>query len=280
MNAFYPRRWLALMALGLTLSAVGLDMTVLNSALPTLAIDLHATSSDLQWFVDGYNLVLAAAVLPAGLFGDRWGRRTGLSLSLTVFGAGSLWCALATNATELIAARTVLGLGAAVLLPMSFSMVTVLFPPSERQRAIAAMSVFQPVGIPLGPILAGVILQHLAWGWIFAINIPLTIVALIAVLTLLPESPGPRGGRVDVLGIAVCSVCLVALSYGLIEGPQQGWTDAAVLGSLLASIVLLTGLVILRDDYTPRLAFERLRVGLPHPSAPGRTPTQRRQPAR
>lgn len=254
------RRWLALLALGLTLFAVGLDSTVLNTALPTLATDLHATSTDLQWFADGYNLVLAAAVLPAGLLGDRWGRRRMLTAALLVFTAGSVWCSLAGSPGELIAARTVLGLGAAVLLPMSLSMITVLFEPAERQRAIAATSVFQMVGIPLGLIIAGLILQHLSWGWIFAINVPFSLVALLAVRTLMPETRGSRTGRVDVPGIAISSAGLVALSYGLIEGPQQGWTSATVLGSLAAGCLLLTALVPLER----RIAHPLLDLSLFH----------------
>ena len=250
MSSPYPRRWVALMALGLSLFAVGLDMTVLNTALPTLAHDLHATSTDLQWFADGYNLVLAAAVLPAGLLGDRWGRRRMLTGALVVFGAGSLWCALAATTGQLIAARAVLGLGASVLLPMSLSMITVLFEPAERQRAIAAVSIFQLIGIPLGLIVAGVILQHLSWGWIFAINVPMTLIALIAVRTLMPESQGGPTGGVDVPGTAVSSAGLVALTYGLIEGPQQGWTSAVVLGSLTAGAVLLALLPVLERRVT------------------------------
>lgn len=261
MNPAHPRRWLALLALGLSLFAVGLDMTVLNTALPTLATDLHASSTDLQWFADGYNLVLAAAVLPGGLLGDRWGRRRMLTAALLVFAAGSAWCAVAASPWELIAARTVLGLGAAVLLPMSLSMITVLFEPVERQRAVATISVFQLVGIPLGLIIAGLILQHLPWGWIFAINVPLSLVALIAVRTLMPETRGPVTGRVDVPGIAISSAGLVSLSYGLIEGPQQGWASATVLGSIAAGAALLTVLVLLeRRSVNPLLDLSLFRA--------------------
>lgn len=238
MNATHDRRWLALVALGLSLLAVGLDMTVLNTALPTLATDLDASTTDLQWFVAGYNLVLAAAVLPAGLLGDRWGRRRMLTVGLLVFGAGSAWCALASSSAELISARAVLGLGAALLLPLSISMITVLFEPAERPRAIAAISGFQMVGIPLGPIIAGTMLQHLAWGWVFVINVPLALMALLATRILMPETRG-QAAPIDALGIAVSSAGLVALTYGLIEGPSQGWTTPQVLGSVLGGAALL-----------------------------------------
>lgn len=246
MSTRHQGRWLALVALGLSLLAVGLDMTVLNTALPTLAADLHASSSTLQWFVDGYNLVLAAAVLPAGLLGDRWGRRRMLTIGLLVFAAGSVFCALAATSAELIAARVVLGLGAALLMPLSLSMLAVLFEPAERQRAIAAVSMFQMVGIPLGPIIAGTILQHFAWGWVFAVNVPLSLVALVATRTLMPESRG-HSAPVDGVGIVLSSAGLVALTYGLIEGPSRGWTSLQLLGPVLAGTAFLAVLAVLEQ---------------------------------
>lgn len=236
-------RWMALFALGLSMIAVGLDLTVLNTALPTLAEKLGATNSQLQWFAAGYNLVLAAAILPAGLLGDRIGLKRMLLAGLVMFGAGSVWCGVAGSAGELIAARTALGLGAAVLLPLGLSVLTVLFEPGERQRAIAVMGLLQMVGIPLGPIVAGAILQHFAWGWVFALNVPLVVVSLAAVAALMPPMPGKPGGRVDVAGIAVSALGLSAVTYGLIQQPVDGWSSVQVLGPLIGGILALAALI-------------------------------------
>src|SRR6266702_4923413 len=192
------RRWWALGALALSVLVVGLDLTVLNLALPTLASELRASTSDLQWFIDAYSLVLAAALLPAGLLGDRFGRRKLLSWALVLFGVASLACAYAGSAGELIAARAVLGLAAAVVLPLSLAVLPVLFTAAERPRAIAAVGGATFLGYPIGPILGGWLLDHFWWGSVFLINIPVVVIAVAAVALLMSESHGERRKRVDV----------------------------------------------------------------------------------
>src|SRR3979409_353506 len=155
MNNPERRRWLALGALALSVLVVGLDLTVLNLALPTLGTYLHASTSDLQWFIDAYSLVLAAALLPAGLLGDRLGRKKMLIIALVVFGASSVACALAGSPAELIAGRAGLGLGAAVILPMSIAVLPVLFAPEEQPRAIAVVMGATFIAFPVGPLLGG-----------------------------------------------------------------------------------------------------------------------------
>src|SRR5262249_10655882 len=163
-------RWWALGALALTLLVVGLDLTVLNVALPTLATDLHASTGQLQWFADGYNLTLAAAVLPAGMLGDRFGRkRLPLGRLPPVSGASA--------AGELIAGRAALGLGAAFLMPLSMSVLSVLFSAEERPRAIVMWATANMLGIPLGPILGGWLLDHYWWGSVFLVNLPVIAAA-------------------------------------------------------------------------------------------------------
>lgn len=243
MTNSHTRRWLALVAIGLSMLAVGLDMTVLNTALPTLATDLDASNSQLQWFADSYLLVLAGAILPVGLLGDRYGHKRVLIGGLLLFAAGSAWCALSTSAGELIAARTLLGFGAAIITPLAISIQAVLFEPHERQKAIAIASAFTMVGIPLGPIISGVMLQHFAWGWVFALNLPLAAIALVAVVMLVPHTRGARGTTIDLPGIVVSVLGLVGVSYGLIEGPAQGWSSVQVLAPLLAGLALLAALV-------------------------------------
>ena len=182
------RKWWALVAIAASVLVVGLDLTVLNLALPTIASDLHASSSDLQWISDAYSLVLAAAMLPAGLLGDRLGRKKVLLVALVLFGFGSVACAYAAGAGELIAARALLGIGAAAIFPLSLSVIPVLFSPEERQKAIALMASATFISFPIGPIVGGYLLDHFWWGSVFLINVPVVVLAVIAVAVLLPES--------------------------------------------------------------------------------------------
>jgi len=233
-------RWWALWATALSLLVVGLDMTVLNVALPVIASDLHASTSQLQWFADSYLLVLAAVMLPAGMLGDRMGRK-GLTVgALVVFGAGSLWCAYAGSPAALIAARCVLGLGAAALIPLAMSAVVVLFEPEERPKAVLVLSLSTMVGLPLGPILGGVLLQSFWWGSVFIINVPVVVVALAAVARFLPAGGVEQESRgFDGLGVALAAVGLVAVTYGVIEGPERSWTDPVTLACLVGGVVVL-----------------------------------------
>jgi MFS family permease len=219
--------------------AVGLDLTVLNLALPTIATDLHASNSDLQWISDAYSLVLAAAMLPAGLLGDRLGRKKVLLVALALFGASSAACAYAAGVGELIAARAVLGIGAAAIFPLSLSVIPVLFAPEERQKAIALMASATFISFPIGPIVGGYLLDNFWWGSVFLINVPVVVLALIAVVVLLPESRSEQRLRVDALGVVLSSAGLAALTYGLIEAGQKGWTDATALATTAAGAAVL-----------------------------------------
>ena len=237
------RRWWALGALSLSVLVVGLDLTVLNLALPTLASELQASTSDLQWFIDAYSLVLAAALLPAGLLGDRFGRKKLLTGALALFGVASLACAYAGSAGELIAARVVLGLAAAVILPLSLAVLPVLFTAEERPRAIAAVGGATFIGYPVGPILGGWLLDHFWWGSVFLINVPVVVIALIAVTMLMPESRSQRQLRLDVPGVLISSAGLMALTYGVIRAGQNGWSDASAIATMSAGAVLIAGFV-------------------------------------
>jgi MFS transporter, DHA2 family, multidrug resistance protein len=233
------RRWWALGALALSVLVVGLDLTVLSLALPTLGADLHASTSDLQWFVDSYSLVLAAALLPAGLLGDRLGRKKVLVPALVLFGVASLACAYSHSAGELVAARAVLGLGAAVILPLSIAVIPVLFAPEERQKAIAVVMAAVFIGYPLGPILGGWLLDNFWWGSVFLINVPVIALALIAVTLLMPESRSERRPRLDVTGVVISSAGLTTLVYGFIKASENGWGDVTALATIAAGIVVL-----------------------------------------
>ncbi len=237
------RRWLALGALALSVLVVGLDLTVLNLALPTLGTELHASTSDLQWFIDAYSLVLAAALLPAGLLGDRFGRKKVLIPALVLFGLASLACAYSHTAGELTAARAVLGLGAAVILPLSLAVIPVLFAPEERQKAIAVVMAAVFIGYPLGPILGGWLLDTFWWGSVFLINVPVIAIALVAVVVLMPESRSEHRPRLDAPGVAISSLGLTALVYGFIRAGEDGWGNAAALATILGGAAILAAFV-------------------------------------
>ncbi len=237
------RRWWALIAVAMSMLVVGLDLTVLNLALPTIANDLHASSSDLQWFNDAYSLVLAAAVLPAGLLGDRLGRKKVLMTSLAVFGISSAACAYAAGSGELIAARAVLGLGAAGIMPLALAIIPVLFKPEERQKATAVMASTIFLSFPIGPLVGGALLDNFWWGSVFLINVPVVVFALIAVAILMPESRSTERPRLDLVGVLISSAGLIALTYGFIKAGQDGWTDVASLATIAAGAVVLAGLV-------------------------------------
>ncbi len=237
------RRWWALVAISASVLVVGLDLTVLNLALPVLSTQLHASTTDLQWFSASYSLVLAAALLPAGLLGDRFGRKKMLLIALVVFGASSAACAFAGSPAELIAARAALGLGAAVILPMSIAVLPVLFTPAEQPRAIAVVMGATFIAFPVGPLLGGWLLDNFWWGSVFLINVPVVVLALVAVAFLMPESHGARGTRIDLPGIALSSVGLAGVTYGCIKAGESGWSDPAALGPVLAGLAVLAGFV-------------------------------------
>jgi MFS transporter, DHA2 family, multidrug resistance protein len=233
------RRWWALGAVTLAVLAVGLDGTVLSVALPTLAGSLRASESDLQWFQSGYLLVLAAAMLPAGLLGDRYGRKKVMLAALALFGVGSAACAYAPSPGAFIAARALLALAGAGVIVMALSALTVLFPEEERPKAVGIWAAANFLALPIGPILGGWILTHYWWGWVFLLNVPVALIGLVAVLALVPDSrPGHRPA-LDVVGVVASAAGLVGVTYGLIEAGQHGWSSTRGLIPLLGGLALL-----------------------------------------
>jgi len=237
------KRWWALGALALSVLVVGLDLFVLSLALPTLSVDLHATTGDLQWFVDAYTLVLAAALLPAGLLGDQLGRKRLLTGALILFGIASAACAYSASTGELIAARAVLGLAAAVILPLALAVIPVMFRPEERPRAIGVIGGATFLGFPLGPILGGWLLDKFWWGSVFLINVPIVVIALAAVIFLMPESRGQSRISIDALGVLISSAGLASLTYGFIRASSAGWSDRAAIATTVTGAIVLAGFV-------------------------------------
>ena len=236
------RRWWALGAVSLSVLAVGLDGTVLSVALPTLAVKLHASESDLQWFSSSYLLVLAAAMLPAGLLGDRYGRKKVMLASLALFGVGSAACAAATSSAGFIAARVVLGCAGAGVIVMALSALTVLFSEEERPKAVGVWSAANFVALPIGPILGGWLLSHAWWGWVFLMNIPVVVVGLIATATLVPKSRASHRPALDPVGIVTSVGGLVGVTYGLIEAGQHGWGNPGALACIVVGLAVLINL--------------------------------------
>ncbi len=233
------RRWWALGGISLALLAVGLDVTVLSLAAPTLAGALNASESELQWFVTAYTLALTAAMLPAGLIGDRFGRRRALLGSMVLFGAASLACAWSPSAILFILSRTVLGLAGAGMIVSALSVVTVLFSEAERPRAIGVWAASNFLSMPFGLILGGWMLTNLWWGWVFLLNLPVVLVGIVAVVALVPESRAASRPRIDWVGVATSAIGLVLVMYGVIEAGRVGWGDPAAFGSLAAGVGVL-----------------------------------------
>ncbi|GAB3224691.1 DHA2 family efflux MFS transporter permease subunit [Glycomyces halotolerans] len=245
MNAVTARRrWWALLSLLLGILVVGLDVTILNVALPTLAVDLDASTAELQWIVDAFIVVLAALLLPAGLLGDRIGRRKVLLAGLGVFLVACVMATLAGGVAVLIAARALMGVGAAVVIPVSMAVVPSMFAGAERTRAVAVLTAGMAIGLPLGPLVGGLLLERYWWGSVFLINIPLILVGLVAVAVLLPESTDRHAPPVRPLQAAAAVAGLAALVYGVIEAPVAGWTDARTLFPALGGAALLAYFVV------------------------------------
>jgi MFS transporter, DHA2 family, multidrug resistance protein len=241
MGVIGARRWWALGAVMLAVLAVGMDITVLSVALPTLSGALRASESDLQWFSSGYTLVLAAAMLPAGLLGDRYGRKKVMLVSLGLFAAGSLACAYSRSPAEFIAARILLGFAGAGLVVMAVSALTVMFSKEERPRAVGIWAAINMVAFPIGPIFGGWLLSHYWWGLVFLVNAPVAALGFVAVLFLVPESASPVRPGIDVVGVITSSAGLAAVTFGFIQAGQHGWGSASALAWIVAGLAVIVG---------------------------------------
>src|SRR5499433_4078218 len=229
---------------GLILVTLCLAALIMNLALPALVRQTGATTTDLQWVVDAYNLVFAALVLAAGSLADRLGRKGMLLAGLAVFGISSLAGSFATSTGQLITARAVMGLGAAMMFPSTLSLLTNVFTARrERALAIGLWGASAGVGIALGPIAGGWLLERFWWGSIFLFFVPVSAVVAALVAWRVPTSRDPRTPSVDWRGFALSTAGMTLITYGIIQAPGWGWTSAATLGSLAAGVVLLAALV-------------------------------------
>jgi len=236
----HKRRWLILVVLCFSLLLVGIDNSILNVALPTLARDLDASTSALQWIVDAYVLVFAGLLLLAGTLGDTFGRKRALVFGLGIFGAGSLLSAFSDSAGQVIATRAIMGFGAAFVMPSTLSiLINVFRDPTERARAIAMWAGVAGLGVAIGPIAGGVLIEHFWWGSVFLINVPIVVVGGALTVALVPESRDPKRPKLDLIGAALSVAGLVALVWSLIEAPSHGWLSVSTLGGLALAAAAL-----------------------------------------
>ena len=227
------------------LSLVLVVMTVsgLNTALPAIQRDLGASASELQWIVEAYAIVFAGLLLSAGAIGDRFGRRRALLGGLAVFGLGTLIGGVASSSTQLIAGRAVMGIGAAFIMPATLSIITTIFPPDERTRAIAIWAGFAGAGASIGPVVTGGLLEGFWWGSTILVNVPLVIGSIAAVVAFAPDSRDDTKTPLDLVGGVLSLVGLSSLIYAIIQGPEDGWTSGRVLPAFLIAGVALAAFV-------------------------------------
>ncbi|MET0662524.1 MAG: MFS transporter, partial [Ilumatobacteraceae bacterium] len=237
----YARRWSILGVLCLSLLIVIIGNTTLNVALPTLARELDASTTSLQWMVDAYSLIFAGMLFTAGTIGDRFGRKGALQFGLALFMAGSVFAAFADTSGMVIGGRAVMGLAAAFVMPSTLSILTNVFPAHERTQAIAIWAGVSGGGAAIGPIASGFLLEHFWWGSVFLVNVPVIIIAVVSGAILLPRSKDPGEHPIDVPGATLSIVALSSLVYGIIEGPQHGWSSPATLGAFAISAVAIAG---------------------------------------
>ncbi len=240
----YRRRWKTLLVLCLSLLIVMVGNTALNVALPILARDLSASNAQLQWLVDSYSLVFAGMLFTMGALGDRFGRKGILQAGLVLFASGSLYAAIyADTANQLIAARAVMGLAGAMIMPATLSILTNIFPPDERPKAVGVWAGVSGGGVAFGPLITGFILEHFSWHAVFLINVPLIIVTLLAGVFLVPRTADPDHSPLDPVGAGLSIVGLVALVYAIIEAPHNGWLSMQTLSVGLLGVSALAGFI-------------------------------------
>jgi EmrB/QacA subfamily drug resistance transporter len=241
----HERRWIILGVLCMSLLIIVMDNTILNVAIPSLITELGATNSQVQWIIDSYVLVFAGLLLTTGSLSDRFGRKGALQLGIVLFGIGSAAAAMSTSANGLIFTRAFMGIGGALIMPATLSiLINVFRDPVERGRAIAIWAGFSGLGVAIGPITGGFLLEHFSWSSVFWVNLPIGVTALVLGAFLVPTSRDPRQGKIDPLGAVLSFVGLASLLFGVIEGPSKGWTDTLVVGAFVLAAATLAAFLV------------------------------------
>jgi EmrB/QacA subfamily drug resistance transporter len=256
------RKWWTLAAVSFGLFMIMLDNTVVNVALPAIQEDLGTGLSELQWIVAGYALTFAALMLIGGKLADAYGRRLIFVIGIVIFTGASLWCGLADSGNMLIAARVVQGAGAALMNPATLSIIAATFPPKQRGMAIGIWAGTAALALAIGPLVGGLLTEHLSWHWIFFVNVPVGIVAIAASFLLITESRDDTHVSLDLPGLGTSALGLFALTYGLIEANTYGWTSARIVGAFVVAVVALASFVqIERRRRYPMLDLSLFRSG-------------------
>ena len=250
-QAIYRRRWVILSVLIVGLLAIVIDNTVLNVALKTIAepppAGLGASQSQLEWAINSYTLVFAGLLFTFGVIGDKIGRKRMLMIGLALFGIASLLSAYSRSPEQLIFARAAMGLGGAAVMPQTLSIISNVFEPAERPRAIGLWAMAVGIGIATGPVLGGLLLDHFWWGSVFLINVPVTVVGIVAAAIVVPESRNRAAGKIDYVGVLLSIAGLVLLVYGIVQGGDgDSWLSLGVLGPIVGGLVDPGGLRLVR----------------------------------
>ena len=256
------RKWWTLAAVSFGLFMIMLDNTVVNVALPSIQEDLGAGLSQLQWIVTGYALTFAALMLIGGKLADAYGRRLIFVIGIVIFTLASLWCGLSDTSEMLIVARIVQGAGAALMNPATLSIISATFPPKQRGAAIGIWAGVSALALAIGPLVGGLLTEHLSWHWIFFVNVPVGVVAIAASFLLITESKDETHESLDLPGLGTSALGLFALTYGLIEANSYGWTSARIVGSFAVAVISLVSFVIIeRRRRFPMLDLTLFRSG-------------------
>ncbi|QSB17267.1 MFS transporter [Natronosporangium hydrolyticum] len=260
-NTGHPQRWLILGVLVVCLLVVVLDHTILNVALKVIADPvqgLGATQVELEWALNSYTLVFAGLLFMFGVVADRYGRRLFLVIGLVIFGIASVASAYAQDPGQLIAARALMGIGGAAIMPATLSIISTVFDPRERGRAIGVWAGAVGIGVAIGPVTGGLLLEHFWWGSIFLVNAPVVVLGLVLILSLVPESRDPNPSRLDVVGVLLSIAGLVALVYGIIDGGEHGFGRPMAWLTIGGGVALLTIFVL----WERRISYPSLDIRL------------------
>ena len=257
------RKWWTLAALSFALFMIMLDNTIVNVALPSIQRDLEIGVTELEWVVTGYALSFAVLMLTGGKLADMYGRRRVFLFGLAVFALSSLACGLAGSADLLIGARVVQGVGAAFMMPATLSIISATFPPRERGAALGTWAGVSAVALAIGPLVGGLITEHISWHWIFYVNVPVGALAIVATLVIVPESRDTsHEQRLDVPGLLVSGAGLLALAYALIEGNHSGWSSPTILSLFAIAAIALVAFVLLElHQRLPMMDLSLFRQG-------------------
>ena len=251
----YRRRWWTLGVISLSVLVIVIDATIVNVALPTLQRELNTSGTELQWIINAYVMVFGALMLMTGALGDRFGRKPMIQIGILIFGGASVGAAFVTSGIQLIAWRTLMGIGGAMILPATLAIITNIFPREERGRAIGVWAGLNAIGIAVGPIVGGLLIEHFEWNSIFLINIPIALVALVSGMFLIPNSRDPEPKRPDFLGTVLSAASLSGIVFGLIQGSRWGWADIGVVSALAGGFTLLA-LFVLWERHTDHPMLE------------------------